>query len=80
MYAGSNMDMENRNATLIIIQGFFFFFIGQSQGTMLMFAKGSEDPEFGKKIKTFFALAPVTTIGHAEGFGRNLAKVLFPLC
>ena len=40
-----------------------------------MFAKASVDPEFGKKIKTFFALGPVTTCGNVIGAPRMLAKV-----
>jgi hypothetical protein len=34
---------------------------------MVIFAKASEDLAFGKKIKMFFALGPVTTMGKIKG-------------
>ena len=42
-----------------------------------MFAKSSEDLEFGRKIKKFFALGPVTTVGEVIGAARIFGKVTF---
>jgi len=41
----------------------------------VMFAQASEDQLFGKKIKKFFALGPVATVGHIVG----AAKLIGPL-
>jgi len=51
------------------------YYAGHSQGSMVMFAESSEDPEFGKKIKKFFALGPVTTVGKVIGAARLFGKI-----
>ena len=46
---------------------------------MVVFAHASEDLEFGKKIKEFYALGPVTTVGKCIGAARIFGKVYMQL-
>lgn len=49
------------------------YYAGHSQGTMIGFAQFSSDLDFAKKIKAFFALAPVAKIAYVTGGITNLA-------
>jgi pimeloyl-ACP methyl ester carboxylesterase len=40
------------------------FYGGHSQGTLIGFALFSSDPSYAAKVKTFYALAPVSTVGY----------------
>ncbi|KAK5965826.1 Gastric triacylglycerol lipase [Trichostrongylus colubriformis] len=55
------------------------YFVGHSQGTVLMFATLAGDPHYAKKIRQFHALAPVATVSHIGGlfkiFGYRLIDV-----
>lgn len=49
------------------------YYAGHSQGTEQAFAGFSLDPGLGKKVKTFFALAPVGNLSGVESPIRYLA-------
>ncbi|KAI6172610.1 AB-hydrolase associated lipase region and Alpha beta hydrolase fold-1 domain containing protein [Aphelenchoides besseyi] len=44
-------------------------------GTLIMFAKLAEDPDFGKKIRAYFALGPCATVNHITGGMRIIADL-----
>ncbi|WKY01777.1 hypothetical protein Q1695_015635 [Nippostrongylus brasiliensis] len=53
------------------------YYVGHSQGTIVMFAKLSEDPDFASKVRHFYALAPVATVSHIGGLYRLFGYRLF---
>ncbi|ETN75374.1 hydrolase, alpha/beta domain protein [Necator americanus] len=52
------------------------YYIGHSQGTVVMFAKLAEDAAFATKIRQFHALAPVATVSHIGGLFRIFGNYL----
>ncbi|XP_045424043.1 lipase member K isoform X2 [Lemur catta] len=60
------------------------YYVGHSQGTTIAFIAFSTNPELAKRIKIFFALAPVVTVKYTKSpmkilatLSRRLAKMLF---
>lgn len=49
------------------------FYVGHSQGTLMLFALLSERPEYNSKIQLFSALGPVTTVTYMTSPVRLLA-------
>jgi len=71
----SKYDLETMiDRVLEITKQKYVYYMAHSQGTEIMFAKLSSNPKFGKKIRKFFAIAPVSTVGHIKGLFDWLGK------
>ncbi|KXJ18048.1 Gastric triacylglycerol lipase [Exaiptasia diaphana] len=55
------------------------FYVGHSQGTLIGFTGFSSNKKLAKKIKTFFALAPVYTVAHCSEVVKGAAYALYPV-
>ncbi|CAI5451930.1 unnamed protein product [Caenorhabditis angaria] len=51
------------------------YYIGHSQGALTMFAKMSQDGQFSRKIRKFFAMAPVARMSHVKGLFHDLGEI-----
>ncbi len=51
------------------------FYVGHSQGTLIGFAEFGKNQDLAKKVKAFFALAPVTTVGHVKGAVKVISYI-----
>ncbi|XP_046510805.1 lipase member K isoform X3 [Equus quagga] len=51
------------------------YYVGHSQGTTIAFIAFSTNPELAKKIKIFFALAPVITVKYTQSPMKKLATL-----
>lgn len=49
------------------------YYVGHSQGTLIGFAGFSSSFELASKVRTFFAMGPVTTVGSIKSPIRYLA-------
>lgn len=54
------------------------YYVGHSQGTLIGFIAFSTIPHIAKKVKLFFALAPIFYLNHTSKFCRDLARDLQP--
>lgn len=54
------------------------YYMGHSQGTLIMFAKLASDPNFGERVNRFFALAPVANVKNIKGMLKYLADFVYP--
>ncbi|KAJ8031873.1 Gastric triacylglycerol lipase [Holothuria leucospilota] len=64
------------NYALKVTQRSQLYYVGHSQGTMIGFAGFSQNKELAEKVKTFFALAPVSTVGDMTSPLRYLSYFL----
>lgn len=52
------------------------YYAAHSQGTLMAFAEFSRNKELAKKVKKFFAMGPVATVGHMESPIKYLADAI----